>query len=65
MGFLPASLRYKLLNRMFLQEEKRYVMQDVGIWERKRYMAPPRLRQADGSIGKYRIYYQQFYPETY
>ena len=64
MGFLPANLRYKLLNRIFLQEEKRYIMQDVGIWERKRYVAPPRLSQADGPIGKYRIYCQQFYPEV-
>lgn len=64
MRFLPAGLRYKLINSIFLKEEKRYVMQDVNIWERKRYLAPPKLGKADGPIGKYRIYCQQFYPEV-
>lgn len=64
MRFLPASLRYAMFNRIFLKEEKRYVMQDVNIWERKRYVAPPLLRQVDSPIGKYRIYCQQFYPEV-
>ena len=61
--FLPANLRHDLFNRVFLREEKRYIMQDVGIWERKRNITPPRLSSADGPIGKYRRYCQQFYPE--
>lgn len=64
LGFLPATLRHDLLNRIFLQEEKRYIMQDVGIWERKRYITPPQLSKADGPIGKYRLYCKQFYPEA-
>ncbi|MCY3591605.1 MAG: Rieske 2Fe-2S domain-containing protein [Acidobacteria bacterium] len=62
-GFLPVSLRHRLMNRLVLREERRFVQQDVVIWERKRYQAPPRLSQADGPVGKYRQYSRQFYPE--
>ena len=62
-GFLPTGLRHRLLNVLALQQEKRYVFQDVAIWERKRYRSPPRLCRADGPIGKYRLYCRQFYPE--
>ncbi len=63
LGFLPVELRRRLLNRILLSEERRYVMQDVVIWSRKRYQSPPRLCRADGPIGKYRLYCRQFYPE--
>lgn len=63
LGFLPVSMRHRLLNRIVLSEERRYVLQDVVIWERKRYRAPPRLSRADGPVGKYRQYSRQFYPE--
>ena len=62
-GFLPASLRHRVMNRFVLREERRFVSQDVVIWERKRYQAPPRLSRADGPVGKYRQYSRQFYPE--
>ena len=62
LGFLPVGLRHKLLCRIVLSEEKRYVKQDVAIWERKRYRSPPHLCRADGPIGKYRLYCRQFYP---
>ena len=63
LGFLPVSLRHRLMNRILLREERRFVSQDVVIWERKRYQAPPRLSRADGPVGKYRQYCRQFYPE--
>ena len=63
LGFLPMKLRHRLMSRLLLLEEKRYVRQDVVIWERKRYRSPPRLCRADGPIGKFRLYCRQFYPE--
>ena len=63
LGFLPRRLRRSLLNAFTLRQEKRYVFQDVAIWERKRYQSPPRLSGADGPIGKYRLYCRQFYPD--
>ncbi len=61
--FLPVALRHRLLNYVMNGQEKRYVKQDVVIWERKQYKSPPRLCRADGPIGKYRQYCRQFYPE--
>lgn len=61
--FLPVGWRHRLMSRILLSEEKRFVMQDVVIWERKLYTAPPRLSRADGPIGKFRLYCRQFYPE--
>ena len=63
LGFLPVKLRHRLMNLFLLSEEKRYVMQDVVIWERKQYRSPPRLCRADGPIGTYRRYCRQFYPD--
>ena len=63
LGFLPTSLRHRVLSRIFLREERRFVLQDVVIWERKQYRVPPRLSRADGPIGKYRRYCRQFYPD--
>lgn len=62
MRFLPMRVRRWVAGRVMLLEEKRYVMQDVAIWERKRFQSPPRLCRADGPIGKYRLYCRQFYP---
>ncbi len=62
MGFLPRKLRNRLMNRILIHEERRFVAQDVVIWERKRYQSPPRLSRADGPVGKYRLYCRQFYP---
>ncbi len=63
LGFLPMRLRHRLMNPFFLRQEKRYVLQDVVIWERKRFRSHPRLCRADGPLGKYRRYCRQFYPE--
>ncbi len=65
LGFLPVPLRHRLMTRFLLSEEKRFVLQDVVIWNRKRYCVPPRLSRADGPIGKFRLYCRQFYPELY
>ena len=62
LAFLPVNLRHKLMVRLALREEIRYVKQDVVIWEEKRYRSPPRLCRTDGPIGKYRLYCRQFYP---
>ena len=63
LGFLPRKLRNRVMNRILIYEERRYVAQDVVIWERKRYQSPPRLCRADGPIGKYRLYCRQFYSD--
>lgn len=63
LGFLPVPLRHRLISRFLMAEERRFVLQDVVIWQRKRYTVPPRLSRADGPIGKYRLYCRQFYPE--
>ncbi len=64
LGFLPSKLRQKLMNQILLSQQKRDVLQDVVIWERKRFRTPPRLCKADGPIGLYRRYCRQFYPES-
>ena len=62
LAFLPVPLRHRLLNLFFIREERRFVLQDVIIWDKKHYRAPPRLSRTDGPIGKYRRYCRQFYP---
>ena len=64
LAFLPVPLRHRLLNIFFIREERRFVLQDVIIWDRKRYRTPPRLSRTDGPIGKYRRYCRQFYPNS-
>ena len=39
-------------------------MQDVTIWENKRYQPLPILSRTDGEIMAYRNYCAQFYPEA-
>ncbi len=63
LGFVPRKLRHRLMNHILLSQQKRDVLQDVVIWERKQYRPTPRLCQADGPIGLYRRYCRQFYPE--
>ena len=63
LGFVPRKLRQRLMNQFLLSQQKRDVLQDVVIWDRKRYRASPRLCQTDGPIGQYRRYCRQFYPE--
>ena len=41
LGFVPGKLRQKLMNHIMLSQQKRDVLQDVVIWERKRYRTPP------------------------
>ncbi len=63
LGFVPMKLRHRLMNLIILRNEKKFVLQDVVIWERKQYRPIPRLCRADGPIGKYRRYCRQFYPD--
>ena len=63
LGFLPMKLRQRLMNHILLSQQKRDVLQDVVIWEKKRHRSPPRLCRADGPIGAYRRWCRQFYPE--
>ena len=62
LGFVPMKLRQRLMNYILLSQQKRDVLQDVVIWEKKRHRSPPRLCRADGPIGTYRRYCRQFYP---
>ena len=63
LGFLPMKVRHRLMNRIWMSQEKQDVLQDMAIWERTRYRSLPRLCAADGPIGQYRRYCRQFYPE--
>lgn len=64
MRFLPLRLRTRIMNGIIMAAQKRDVMQDVVIWERKRYRRRPALCASDGEIGRYRRYCEQFYPEA-
>ena len=61
-GFLPLKLRTRVMNKILMAAQETDVLQDVAIWERKRYRPHPRLSRSDGAIGKYRRYCRQFYP---
>ena len=63
MRFLPARLRTRILNRIVATAQMHDVLQDVLIWENKRYRTRPMLCRSDGPIGKFRRYCEQFYPE--
>lgn len=63
MRFLPSRLRTRLMNKIIISAQKRDVLQDVVIWERKRYRPRPLLCRSDGEIGPYRRYCRQFYPD--
>ena len=61
--FAPVGLRAAILNRIMLSVQKRDVLQDVVIWQKKRFRSRPRLCRSDGEIGTYRRYCRQFYPD--
>ena len=63
LGFLPVAWRTSLMNHFFLNIENRDVLQDTGIWSRKKYRDKPRLSRSDGEIAAYRGYCRQFYPD--
>ena len=63
-GFLPVNWRHRIMTRILLNEEIKFVKQDVVIWERKRFQTPPRLSLSDGPIGRYRRYCRQFYSDS-
>ncbi len=64
MKWVPRKWRSKLMNEFLLSSQKLDVLQDVSIWETKRFNGKPKLCQADGQIGLYRRYCQQFYPDS-
>ena len=62
LGFLPVTLRTRIVSRILISAQVQDVLQDVAIWGRKRYRPHPRLCRSDGAIGRYRCYCRQFYP---
>ncbi len=60
-GFLPLRVRHRIMNKFLVSIQRQEVMQDVDIWEHKRYVARPRLCRSDGEIGRFRRYCKQFY----
>ena len=64
LGFVPLRLRTPLMNGIMIRAQKRDVDQDVIIWERKRYLARPRLSRADNEVAVYRRYCKQFYGDA-
>ena len=64
LGFLPTKLRASLINKIVVRIQRQDVLQDVTIWQRKRYLARPRLCRSDGEIMTYRAYCSQFYPDS-
>lgn len=63
LGFVPDKWRAETMNALFLWMQKYFVMQDVAIWESKRYWDRPRLARSDGEFATYRRYCRQFYPD--
>ena len=63
MRFLPPGLRTWVMNKIIIAAQKRDVLSDVVIWDRKQYIPRPRLCSSDGEIGTFRRYCEQFYPE--
>ena len=61
--FVPLNLRTRIMNKIIMFMQKKDVLQDVAIWRQKRYQSRPRLCRADGEIGMYRRYCEQFYPD--
>ncbi len=61
MRFLPLNLRTRIMNKFIIASQKRDVLQDVVIWNRKQHLPHPRLCSSDGEIRLYRRYCEQFY----
>ena len=64
MGFLPPRLRARIMNKVIISGQKRDVLQDVVIWDRKRFLPRPLLCRSDGEIIRFRRYCEQFYPDS-
>ena len=63
MRFQSVGLRTWLMNKIIIAAQKRDVLSDVVIWDRKKYIPRPRLCSSDGEIGTFRRYCEQFYPD--
>ncbi len=61
LGFLPGGWLSHLTARIVHGSLIHDVMQDVPIWENKRFMQRPALAEGDGPIGKFRQWTRQFY----
>ncbi len=61
---LPRSLISIVAGRIVKNLTTHDVLQDVVIWERKRFLPRPCLCRSDGEIGAYRRYCRQFYEEV-
>jgi hypothetical protein len=62
MGFLPISWRAPVMNKLMSTYQHHDVLQDLVIWEKKRYIHRPLLCRSDGEIMRFRRYCAQFYP---
>ena len=62
LGFLPVGMRAPIMNKIISLTQRHDVMQDIVIWQRKRYRSLPRLCRSDGEIMPFRYYCSQFYP---
>ncbi len=59
--FLPTKLRTELLNQIVVSTVRSEVLEDITIWENKRFRPLPRLTRDETGILKYRRYCEQFY----
>lgn len=64
MRYLPLNLRTWIINKFIIASQKRDVLQDVVIWNRRHHLPNTRLCSSDGEIRLYRRYCEQFYPDT-
>lgn len=58
---LPRPLLHWIVGSLVQRGYLADVRQDLAIWENKAYVAPPRLAEGDGPIGRYRTWTKQFY----
>lgn len=61
--FLPTLIVQKILSMAVIKTYKDDVMDDVQIWENKKYLSSPAVIKGDGPINTYRKYSSIFYPE--
>jgi len=57
-----GRLLLPLVHRGVMRNVVHDFLQDIPIWESKRYVQPPLLTGADGPIGRFRQWCGQFYP---
>ena len=60
---VPRRLLGWTIGRVVQRNYLADVRQDLPIWEHKAYVAPPRLAEGDGPVGRYRTWTRQFYAE--